>query len=268
MSNLLLFTFADQIGIHFKKSYPECLFIVEEKKSATVVSLCNLAVFNATISLELIKAKQVEQSRTGKDLVVKINYSYCKKRNQNGFDNIKIRSLRRGLDSVLNEHHSFCDSIVQSANVAIGSLDIFDYNQYGPVLLQELLVCKSSQLALRAFLKGKHEVDHLKKQVHGALEGLQRRPKTDRNLVYLIFICILEIHITTELASRKFKLEQLKKSLIFTLNFRRATGNIWLPRDPLNKLRKDFPMRDNALPVSNFTKDSTFTDIIKYMRKD
>lgn len=58
MKNLLLITFADQIGKHLKENHPECHFKVEEKKSAIVVSVNNLAVFNATISLELIKAKQ------------------------------------------------------------------------------------------------------------------------------------------------------------------------------------------------------------------
>jgi hypothetical protein len=200
--------------------------------------------------------------------VVKTNYSYYNSRNQNVFDNIKIRSLCKGLDSVLNDQQSIFNSVIQSTNVAIGSLDIFDYNQFGPDLLQELLVCKSSQLALRAFIKGQKTVDHLKVQVHDALERFQQCPKTDRNLVYLIFICILDIHITTEVATREIKFEQLKRSLIFTLNFRRATGNTWLPKDPLNKLRKNFPRRDYALPVSSFTNDATFTEIIKYMRTD
>jgi hypothetical protein len=231
--NLFIHTIASLIQQRINESYPDYFTLIQftesRKEKQYIISMSKYGLARLSIHIKYSQNSPLSKDSKIQFEFKKINTESDTMEVQKGKSNYIETSLK---NLVANTNKLF-EKVFEKLDTFNLWADLFCLIKSQYHSSDELLVKLSSDLVLNSFLKGDAHVKLLRQQTNRMIEFIESRPKSDRNIVYMIFFCLVNIHLTTNLAERQERLITLRKTYVATLIWRRLSFVPDLPKNPL-----------------------------------
>lgn len=234
-SDLFIYTIVSLIENRFKEVPLWCSSEIQFESDSVKKYIISLAEYGIPLRPIHISFRNYYNSgRINGDSIVLFEFQeFEQETNSQKYKRAKKDSIKTSVNSLISNYNSLIEEIFEKYQSINISTDLYTLLQSYIDSSDNLMVAISSDLALNAYMKGHSHVRHLNQQVNQVIDFIESRPKSDRNIVYLIFLSLINIHLTTNIEERRERIDKLRKTYVFTLNWRRRNFIPDLPKNPL-----------------------------------